>query len=147
MFSVYFVKNELAAQTLWIDSILFIPQSRHPWEKNTWCMGSQLIVPPLLLKTRLLSSTSLEILHFPTINISPSSRGIVWCVLCLAQQIFILVAVFRICDILVRIRILGSVPLTNGSGSGCRCGFVPKSSVTFRMPKNPFLKYFLLNEI
>ncbi len=39
-------------------------------------------------------------------------------------------SVFRICDILeriqMRIRILGAVPLTNGSG----CGSVPKSTVT-----------------
>jgi hypothetical protein len=43
-------------------------------------------------------------------------------------------------DILVRIRtriwILGSVPLTNGSGS------VPKSSVAFRMHKNQFFHIF-----
>jgi hypothetical protein len=44
--------------------------------------------------------------------------------------------VFRIRDILVRIRmwILGSAPLTNGSG--CGSGSVSKSSVTFRMQKN-----------
>ncbi len=46
----------------------------------------------------------------------------------------------RIRDILVRIRILGSVPLTNGSG----CGSVPKSSVTFRMQKNLCFSYFFL---
>jgi len=43
---------------------------------------------------------------------------------------------FGIGDILVRIqmrmRILGSVLLTNESGSGCRCGTVPKSSLTFK---------------
>ncbi len=39
----------------------------------------------------------------------------------------------RIRFILVRIRILGLVPLTNGSGWGC--GSVPKNSVTFRMQK------------
>jgi hypothetical protein len=43
---------------------------------------------------------------------------------------------FRIRDILVRIRILGSVPLTKGSGS------VPKSSVTFRLKKNLFFNIF-----
>jgi hypothetical protein len=39
---------------------------------------------------------------------------------------------FRIGDILVRIRIRGSEPLTNWSG--CGSVPVPKSSVTFRMP-------------
>ncbi len=105
MFSSLFCKNEHTAQTLGIDSILFIPQLRHPLEKNTCCWGSQLIVPPLLLKTRLLSSTSQGIPHFPTINISPYSRGIVGCVHCLSQQIFLLVAVFRIRDILISVRI------------------------------------------
>jgi hypothetical protein len=49
------------------------------------------------------------------------------------QQIraFTLKAVFRIRDILVRIRILGSLPLTDGSGSGF--GSVPKFLVTFTM--------------
>jgi hypothetical protein len=41
--------------------------------------------------------------------------------------------VFRIRDTFVRIRILGSVLLTNGSG--CERGSAPKSSGTFRMQK------------
>jgi hypothetical protein len=47
-------------------------------------------------------------------------------------------AVFRIRDNLVRIRILGSVPLTNGSGSGSgSCSF--RQKVTFKIPtKNNF---------
>ncbi len=40
-------------------------------------------------------------------------------------------AVFRICEILKRIRILGSVALTNGYGCGCIS--IPTSSVNFRM--------------
>jgi len=51
---------------------------------------------------------------------------------------------FRNCDILVRIQILGSVPLTNGSGYGC--GSIPKSSVTFREQKNQFFDV-LITEI
>jgi len=43
-------------------------------------------------------------------------------------------------DILVRIRILESVPLTKGSG--CGSGSVPKSSVTFRMQKFYFFHIF-----
>jgi hypothetical protein len=56
-------------------------------------------------------------------------------------------AEFRIRDILVwirmRIRILGSLPLNNGSGS------VPKPSVTFRMQKYILSIIFnvLINEI
>jgi hypothetical protein len=46
-------------------------------------------------------------------------------------------AVFQIRDILVRIRILGSVPLTNGSG----CGSVPTSSA-FKDTKKNFLIFF-----
>jgi hypothetical protein len=53
-------------------------------------------------------------------------------------------AVLRIREILLRIlmriRILGSVPLTNGSGRGS--GSVPKYSVTFRMHENFFLHIF-----
>jgi hypothetical protein len=55
--------------------------------------------------------------------------------------------VFRICDILVRIRmrirILGSVLLTNGS----ECGSVLNSSVTFRMPNFFIFFNVLINEI
>ncbi len=44
---------------------------------------------------------------------------------------------FRIHDILVRIRFRGSMPLTNGSGSGIR--ILIFSSLTFKMPaKNKF---------
>jgi hypothetical protein len=63
-------------------------------------------------------------------------------------QILLFEAVFRIRDILVRIRmlirILGSVPLTNGfeCGSGCDCGSVPKSSATLRMQKINFFHIF-----
>ncbi len=51
-------------------------------------------------------------------------------------------SVFRILDILVRIRmrIFGSVPLINGSG--CGSGSVPKFSATFRNAKKSFL-FFL----
>jgi hypothetical protein len=52
-------------------------------------------------------------------------------------------AVFRIRDMLVRIRILGTLPLTNRSG----CGSVPKSSVTFRMQKSIFFFIFLMIKI
>ncbi len=51
----------------------------------------------------------------------------------------------RIRDILVRIRmrmrILGSVPLTNRYG--CGCGSVPKSSVTLRMQKIYFFIFLM----
>jgi hypothetical protein len=54
-------------------------------------------------------------------------------------------SVFRIRDILVRIRmripILGSISLTNGSG----CGAVPKSSVTFKMQKLYFSHFLCFN--
>ncbi len=57
--------------------------------------------------------------------------------------------VFQIRDILIliRMRILGSVRLTNGSV--CGCGSVPKSSVTFKMQKNYFFILFnvLINKI
>jgi hypothetical protein len=56
----------------------------------------------------------------------------------------ILKPVFRIRDVFLgirmRIRILGSVPLTNGCGS--ECGSVPKSSVTFRMQKKYFFSSY-----
>jgi hypothetical protein len=54
-----------------------------------------------------------------------------------ACDVFILKPVFRIHDILVWIRILisGSMPPTNGSGSGSECDPDPLfSSLTFKMP-------------
>ncbi len=58
-------------------------------------------------------------------------------------------AVFQIRDILVRIRISGSVPLTNGSGYGAyqriRLRILLFSSVTFKTPrKNNFFSFFCL---
>jgi hypothetical protein len=50
-------------------------------------------------------------------------------------------AVFRNRDLLVRIRIRGSVPLTNGSGPES-CFFRP--SVTFKTPTKSFFSSFLL---
>ncbi len=42
----------------------------------------------------------------------------------------------------MRIRLLGSISLNNGSGCGCET--VPKSSVNFQMPKNLFFSYVLI---
>ncbi len=60
-----------------------------------------------------------------------------------------LAAVFRIRDILVLIRILGSVPLTNGSGYGSGSGSLLFSSVTFQtlLENNCFLQIFMLISI
>ncbi len=57
-----------------------------------------------------------------------------------------LLAVFRIRDMLARIRmrILGSVPLTNRSGCGSGSGFCSFSPMTFKMPtKNIFFANFV----